>query len=166
MRRPTRVRTTLRDWKVMMIVAFHRNRVLGYQILARNVNVDNNVYLEFLRDVVARAVRQYRIRRPCILHDNARPHKHQNVKAFFRRHRWEELKHPPYSPDLNPCDFNGIARIKRPNKGRRFNDEAGLVAAYEAVIEEINQNETATGIQHLPQRWEQVIQTGGEYIVE
>jgi hypothetical protein len=22
------------------------------------------------------------------------------------RHRWEELKHPPYSPDLNPFDYD------------------------------------------------------------
>ena len=63
---------------------------------------------------------------------------------------------------LNPC---GIARIKRPNKGRRFTDEASLVASYDAVIEQINLNFTATGIQHLPQRWQLVIQKEGEYII-
>jgi transposase len=102
-----------------------------------------------LNSVVARYMRQHRISRPGILHDNTRSHKYQNVKAFFQRHRWEELKHPPYSPDLNPRDFDGIASIKRPLKGRRFTSEAGLVATNDSDIDEINRNESATGIQHL-----------------
>jgi transposase len=48
------------------------------------------------------------------------------------------IETPPYSPDLNPCDYDGIARIKRPNKGR-FNTEADLVDAYDAVIDDINE---------------------------
>jgi hypothetical protein len=75
------------------------------------------------------------------------------------------LKHPPYNPDLNPCDFDGIARIKRPLKGIRFTSEAGLVAAYNTVIDEINRNQSATGIQHLPKRWVEVIQRQGDYIL-
>jgi hypothetical protein len=67
---------------------------------------------------------------------------------------------PPYSPDLNPCDYDGIARIKRPNKGMRFADENELHAAYDRVIEEINLNNEATGIRHLPKRWAMVTQTG------
>jgi histone-lysine N-methyltransferase SETMAR len=153
------------DWKVMMIVAFHQNRIIVYRILPQNVNVNFEVYLSFLSEVLHPAIREHRIKRPLILHDNARPHKHEEVQRFFKRHQWEELKHPPYSPDLNPCDYDGIARIKRPNKGMRFADENELHAAYDRVIEEINLNNEATGIRHLPQRWAMVTQTGGEYIV-
>ncbi len=62
-------------------------------------------------------------------------------------------------------DYDGIARIKRHNKGMRFADENELHAANDRVIEEINLNNEATGIRHLPQRWAMVTQTGGEYIV-
>jgi [histone H3]-lysine36 N-dimethyltransferase SETMAR len=154
------------DWKVMMIVAFHKNEVLGYQILPRNTNVDNNVYVRFLDAVVLRGVWRKDIIHPIILHDNARPHKHLNVKNFFTLNQWEELEHPAYSPDMNPCDFDGIARIKRPNKGRRFANEAALLTAYDAVVNEINTNQAATGIQHLPQRWEQIIKNEGDYVTE
>jgi len=48
------------------------------------------------------------------------------------------IKTPPYSPDLNPCDYDGIARIKRPNNGKRFSNELALGVAYDEVIREIN----------------------------
>ena len=154
----------MQNWKVMMIVAFHENQVFGYRILPKNTNVNFEVYINFLKEVIHPAIRRKRIHRPIILHDNATPHKHKKVKEFYNSHRWEELKHPPYSPDLNPCDFDGIARIKRPNKSKKFANEVQLRAAYEEVIREINLQNSATGIRHLPLRWAFVNQTEGEYI--
>lgn len=149
----------------MMIVAFHQDIVLGCQVLPKNKYVDNKVYLKFLENAVLKYVQKHRIRCPIILHDNARPHKHRNIKEFFTRHRWEELKHPPYSPDLNPCDYDGIARIKRPLKGKRFTNEIELKVAYDEIIREINLKKSATGILKLPKRWEVVIKLEGEYII-
>lgn len=81
-----------------------------------------------------------------ILHDNAIPHKHQKVQEFFRPCRWDNLKHPPYSPDLNTSNYNGITLIKWPNKGNRFANEDELKTAYDKVIEERNLKYGATGI--------------------
>ncbi len=137
----------------MMKVTFHKNWVLGYRILAENTNVNFEVYLDFLSQVTLPAIKQLRIHRPIILNDNARPHKHSKIQDFFARHRWEELKHQPYSPDLNPCDYNGIYRIKRPNKDKRFNTPDELETPYKEVIDDINLKGSATGIGHLPLRW-------------
>ena len=87
LRRPTKVRATIDNWKVMMIVAFHQNRVFGYRILPKNKRVDFQVYIDFLSQVILPEVNNQHIRRPIILHDNARPHKHHKVKDFFTRHR-------------------------------------------------------------------------------
>jgi histone-lysine N-methyltransferase SETMAR len=148
----------------MMIVAFHQNRVLGYRILEKNKNINHEIYLDFLSQIILPAIKQLRIHRPIILHDNATPHKHSKVKDFLVSHRWEELKHPPYSPDLNPCDYDGIYRIKRPNKDKRFNAPNELEMAYKKVIDDINLKGSATGISHLPLRWALVNQSEGEYI--
>jgi hypothetical protein len=43
------------------------------------------------------------------------------------------VKTPPYSPDLNPCDYGGIARIKRSNKGMRFANEDELKAYFKVI---------------------------------
>jgi hypothetical protein len=60
--------------------------------------------------------------------DNAKPHYHEIVTNFLVERKWEILEHPAYSPDMNPCDFDGIARIKRPLKGIRFTHEAEFKA--------------------------------------
>jgi hypothetical protein len=154
----------MQDWKVNRIVAFHENRVFGYRILPKNINVNFEIYIKFLNEVISPEIKRKRIRSPIILHNNATPHKYKKVKDFFNSHCWEELKHTPYSPDLNPCDFDGIARIKRPNKNKRFANEVQLQSPYKKVIKEINLQNSATGIRHLPLYWAFVNQTEGEYI--
>ena len=125
---PTRPRPVREEFKVT-ILALHRKRVLCYSILPRGITVGHNIYLDFFRNILLPTIQLERIRCPLILHDNARPHIHSEVRAFMSRHRWEQFKHPPYSPDLNPCDFDGIIRIKRPLKGNRYSDEQELITA-------------------------------------
>ncbi|PNF41575.1 hypothetical protein B7P43_G12101 [Cryptotermes secundus] len=57
---------------------------------------------------------------PIILQDSARPHAAQTVADLFDRWGWEMLYHPPYSPDLSPCDFDLIPEMKEPLRGIRF----------------------------------------------
>ena len=71
---------------------------------------------------------------------------------------------PPYSPDLSPPDFDGFSRIKRPNKGTRFNNFDELKSSYECVINELNKKNSFTGIDDLLERWDSVVQALGDYI--
>ena len=109
--------------------------------------------MDFLSRVLHPVIRDKRIHRPLILEDNARPHKHHKVKAFYNCHRWVVLRHPPYSPDLWPPDWDGFARIKRPNKGTRFNNFEKLKTVYLVTIRNLNENKEFKGIWHFPQRW-------------
>ena len=40
-----------------------------------------------------------------LLNDNASSHKCEIVKSFLASEKVKVLNHPPYSPDLSPCDF-------------------------------------------------------------
>jgi hypothetical protein len=40
-----------------------------------------------------------------LLHDNGRSHVHQDVIDNLTQEGIEIIPHPPYSPDLVPCDF-------------------------------------------------------------
>ncbi|VVC36962.1 Hypothetical protein CINCED_3A005772 [Cinara cedri] len=55
-----------------------------------------------------------------ILHDNARPHIGAPVVALLEKYGWERLKHPSYSPDLSPPDFDLFPKLKEPLRGIRF----------------------------------------------
>ena len=42
--------------------------------------------------------------------DNAPAHKALSVKTFLMKHKITVFEHPPYSPDLAPCDFFLISK--------------------------------------------------------
>ena len=48
-----------------------------------------------------------------LLHDNASSDKCEVVKYFLASEKVKVLNHPPYSPDLSPCDFFLFPRLKK-----------------------------------------------------
>ena len=58
--------------------------------------------------------------RHCILHVYARPHIADVVTKKLRDYGWEVLPHAPYSPNMNPPDFDLFPKLKEPLRGRRF----------------------------------------------
>jgi hypothetical protein len=75
----------------------------------------------------------------------------------------EVLPHPAYSPDISPPDYDLFPKLKNPLRGQRFPTLNALNAAVNRHIREINSRGDLNGIQHLPQRWEAVIQLQGDY---
>jgi len=148
----------------MTIIAFHQNLIFAYRVLSKIINADSEVYLEFLSRVILSAIKQPWIHRPPILHNNVTPHRHWKVEDFFLRYRWGQLKCPPYKPNLNPYDYDGIYKIKRPNKDKTFNTPNELEGAYKQVIDDINLNGSTTGTDYLLLRWALVNQTEGGHI--
>ena len=55
-----------------------------------------------------------------ILHDNAPAHTSKETIMFLEKKGLTILPHPPYSPDLAPCDFFLFPRLKKTLKGRRY----------------------------------------------
>lgn len=76
---------------------------------------------QFYRDVVLKKVKKHYckqrpktgIRNVCLLHDNAPAHKSKLVQAYLKEERIVQLSHPPYSPDLSPCDFFLFPKLKK-----------------------------------------------------
>ena len=55
-----------------------------------------------------------------LLHDNASSHKCEVVKSFLASEKVKVLNHPPYSPDLSPCDFFLFPRLKKKLSGNKY----------------------------------------------
>lgn len=148
-----------------MIVALWRKQVIAYEILPKGTMVDHTVYLNFLERRLQPEVDRKKFGRPILLHDNAKPHKHRLVRQWLQAKRWEELEHPPYSPDMSPPDMHGIALIKAPNKGKQFLTETELINDYDTTIRDINKNHASKGIEMLPDRWRAITLARGDYVV-
>jgi hypothetical protein len=74
------------------------------------------------------------------------------------------LEHPPYSPDLAPCDFFLFPKINSALKGTRFKS----IEAVKAKGMELMNKLSETNLQHCFQQWkirmERYRDRGGEYI--
>jgi histone-lysine N-methyltransferase SETMAR len=53
-------------------------------------------------------------------HDNTLPHTSVLTQQFLVKYKMAVIPHPPYSPDLAPCDFFIFQKMKLKVKGRRF----------------------------------------------
>ncbi|PNF29374.1 hypothetical protein B7P43_G07838, partial [Cryptotermes secundus] len=90
-------------------------------------------------------------------------HTTDTVKDLLRRWRWEILQHPPYSPDMSPCDYDLFAKMKEPLRGLRYNTREEIILAVGWSLLDINRCGRANGVQHL-QIWQKVVHMGGGII--
>ena len=71
-----------------------------------------------------------------LLHDNASSHKCEVVKSFLASEKVEVLNHPPYSPDLSPCDFFLFPRLKKMLSGNKHTSRSSLGSAvYQCLLQ-------------------------------
>ncbi|XP_060565461.1 histone-lysine N-methyltransferase SETMAR-like [Ruditapes philippinarum] len=100
----------------------------------------------YKRIVFNKSDKYYRKRRPNTgmrglyrLHDNATPHKADIFKKLLENKRVTVFNHPPYSPDLAPCNFFLFPRLKKHIQGRRYSTRNGLGSALHQLCRGIPQ---------------------------
>jgi histone-lysine N-methyltransferase SETMAR len=95
--------------KTMLIAFFDVEGLVHYEFLPQCQTMNQTVYitvLQCLRDAV-------RLKRPHkwssdtwhLHHGNATCHMALSVREFLAKHSISVVPHPPYSPDLAPCNF-------------------------------------------------------------
>ena len=90
-------------------------------------------------------------------------HKSRVAQAAIRECKFEQLNHPPYSPDLAPSDYNLFRNLKSHLRGTSFWDDE-LKAATEAWFEDQIDNFYFKGIDCLKEKWAKCIEVKGDYI--
>ena len=101
----------------MICVFFKSNEHVLVDVLEANKTINNiNYNVKCLKPMI-RALKSQRpvsgLSKIRLLHDNARPHVHSNVRNFLQKKGIKLIDHPPYSPDLAPSDFWLFDEIKR-----------------------------------------------------
>ena len=76
-------------------------------------------------------------------HDNGAPHKSKVVTKYLQEERVILLPHPPYSPDLAPCDFFLFPKIKKELGGKRFERIQNVSCVINVITNSIPQEEYA-----------------------
>ncbi|KAI6653929.1 Histone-lysine N-methyltransferase SETMAR [Oopsacas minuta] len=97
-------------------------------------------------------------------HDNARPHVSSKTMIAIDDLGFECLPHPPYSPDLAPSDYWLFGEMKRPLRGKRFEDFKRLEYEIKQWEKGSPKGFYTTGLEKLPERWERSIKIKWEFI--
>jgi hypothetical protein len=63
------------------------------------------------------------------------------VREFLAKKSIMKLDHPPYSPDLAPCDFQLFPKLKTALKDRRFSDTADIQGHATTILQSIPEEE-------------------------
>jgi len=101
----------------------------------------------------------------CVLHqDNALAHDDLSVKTFLTKHKITMLVHPPYSPDLAPCDFSLSLKIKSVLKGTRFESKDAVKAKATELMNKLSEDDLQHSFQQWKIRMEWCGDRGGKYI--
>jgi hypothetical protein len=87
------------------------------------------------------------------------------TKATIQELDWEILPHPPYSPDLALSDYHLFCSLSNNLHGVSFNDTE-LQNWLDNFFMAKQADFLKCGIGNLPERWEAVMNNGGEYIID
>uniref|UniRef100_A0A7I4XXP0 Transposase n=1 Tax=Haemonchus contortus TaxID=6289 RepID=A0A7I4XXP0_HAECO len=133
-----------------------------YEILPEGTAVTVRVFCEQLREMVSGAPVSHRMQgKFLILMSHARPHHARATAEELERLGITWLPHPPYSPDLSPCDYHAFRSLEAYTKGKKFNNRQEVK---HAVDEWIASRPSSFWISALPSRWRDVVAKEGHYL--
>ncbi|KAG5321876.1 MOS1T transposase, partial [Pseudoatta argentina] len=97
-----------------------------------------------------------------LLHDNARPHVAAPVKTYMETLNWEVLPHPPYS-DIAPSDYHLFRSMAHGLSEQHFTSYEDIKNWIDKWIASKDEAFFQRGIRMLPERWEKVVASDGQY---
>jgi hypothetical protein len=98
--------------------------------------------------------------------DNSTCHNGSKVVSKFEQHHIFRLPHPPYSPDISPCDFWLFGLLKGIMKDREFHCPELIEEAITVAWNDLTFEEVQSIFYDWMRRLAWVIEHGGEYILE
>lgn len=152
----------------MLCIWWDQFGVIYYELLKPNETITAALY----RTQLMRLSRALKEKRPqysqrhdhvILQHDNARPHVAQTVKTYLETLNWEVLPQPPYSPDIAPSDYYLFRSMAHGLADQHFHSYEELKNWLDAWIGSKPAEFFRGGIRQLPERWEKVVASDGQY---
>ncbi|GFV01538.1 protein GVQW3 [Trichonephila clavipes] len=161
---PGRLSTSKTDENVEKVASLiWSDRRLSIRAIAETVNIDKECVRQILHDnlnmqkVCAKMVpkiltfeQQATRKNVCTdILDVIKNDPNLLEKRFLAKHSIPVLEHPPYSPDLAPCDFYLFPKVKSALKGTRFESVEAVKENAAGVLKELTKDD----FQHCFQQW-------------
>lgn len=149
--------------KVMLSVWWGTRGVIHWELIPTGSTITSDLYCQQLDRVSAKLHEKQN--KVYYLHDNARPHVAKLTCEKLLELGWTVLPHPPYSPDLAPTDYHLFRSLANHLQEKKFDNEHDLKIYIHNFFSDKPQEFYKRGIFSLPDRWRQVINSDGAYII-
>jgi hypothetical protein len=140
-KRKKRGRKNKSNFKAMMIVPFDIRGIVRTDWVPEVQTVDQVYCKEVLTNLLEGVRRKY-LKCGRTAHRfftmTTRQHTTHGLSMFLAKHKIPVLRHPPYSPDLSPCDFFLFLKIKSALKATRFDSVDAVKAKATGVMKKIS----------------------------
>jgi len=165
--RPKKTRQVKSNVNSIIITFFDAKGIVHKEFVPTGQNVNFGFYCEVLR----RLRENVRRRRPKLWreqtwrchHDNAPSHTSVQTQQFLAKNKMAVIPHPPYSPDLAPCDFFLFRKTKLKLKGRRFDTIEEIQTESQRVLDTLIEKDFQEAFQKWRKRWDRCLHVGGNY---
>ena len=165
--RPKKTRQVRSATKTMLIVFFDVRGIVHHEFVPRDRTVNSDFYCDVLRRL-KQAVRRkrpdlWKNRSWRLHHDNAPAHTSFRTTEFLTKSNVALVPHPPYSPDLAPCDFSFFPQMKMKLKGNRYDTIEEVQSATRAVLKTFEEGFFGSTFETWKKRWDRCIAAEGDY---
>jgi histone-lysine N-methyltransferase SETMAR len=142
--RPKKTRQVKSKVKSMLIIFFDIKGTVHREFILAGQTVSSAYYCDVLRrlreNMLRLHLKLWRQKNWLLHHNNALSHTSFFTRKFLTKNM-TVIPHPPYSPDLDPCDFSLFPQLKIKLKGRRFHAIEMTEAESPAVLNILTGND-------------------------
>jgi len=164
--RPKKAQQVKSNVKTMAIAFFDIDGLVHHEYIPGGQTVNKEFYktiLQHLRDTVHRhRPEKWRSGNLILQHYNAPAHRAVTTNEFLAKHNIPSLPHPPYSPELAPCNFFLFPQLKKTMKGCRFDDEE-IQAKVTRQMRAITKSDYKRCFCQWQEHWNKCTQAQGHY---
>jgi [histone H3]-lysine36 N-dimethyltransferase SETMAR len=165
--RPTKAKVCRSAGKVMHLIFFDHQGIIYDHCLPHGQTITGNYYSSVLKNQLMKKLRN---KRPHLVangwmlhHDNAPAHTSRVCQDTLDEIGVELLSHPPYSPDLAPCDFFLFPELKKHLRGVRFQSDNEVNNAVSGALKVISKDGFWNVFEAWQKRWTRCIEAEGNY---
>jgi len=153
--------------KTMLICLFDQEGIVHREFVPHGMTVNVDFYCDVLRrlreNVRRKTPQKWQNQKLIIHHDNAPAYRSFKFSQFLAKNSMTVVPHPPYSPDLVPCDFFLFPKLKLRVKCRRFDTIEDIQEESQGVLDTVLKKEFQGCFQAWQKRCDLCIRAEGEY---
>lgn len=163
---PKKAKVVLSAKKVMATIFFDNQGVV-YTTYAEGT-INSAAYIDALKEMNHKLSRKRPGKRGWnfrLHHDNARVHTSKATMEFLTSKGVEVVPHPPYSPDLAPCDFWFFPNLKKNLGGTAYTTDSEVKQAVGRVFRTMSKEDFEFAInEQWKKRWLLCKEKKGDFV--